>query len=324
MAEIVSAISMSHAPGLSGWPEAAAPDVLARIKAALERIKRYLDDSKPDVLIAFLDDHFENHFRTLMPSLAVPVAPSHRGPTEEWRELLRFERTEELPGAEELSAHLLTHLVTQGFDAARMGSAQFGNNLMTPLQYIHPALETPLAPIFINVFSPPLMTFDRAYALGEAVRRSLAERDERVALLATGGLSHQPPFWMETSPEDDAMLQRMKRFQTEGFAVFEDDPNLFADCGQYEMRMGQEALQGGRRIINEEWDRKFLAAIGAGDSAYVRSLAYEDVEREGGNGAHEALLWAALMGAMQGAPANVLNYEAVNEFICGMAFAIYD
>ena len=324
MAQIVSAISMSHAPGLSGWPEAAAPEVLARIKAALGHIKSYLEDSKPDVLVAFLDDHFENHFRTLMPSLAVPVASVHRGPTEEWRELLRFERTEEMPGAEQLSAHLLKHLVTSGFDAARMGSAAFGNNLMTPLQYIHPALEIPLAPIFINVFSPPLITFDRAFALGEAVRGALAERDERVALLATGGLSHQPPFWMETSPEDDPMLQRMKRFQTEGFPVFEDDPNLFADCGQYEMQMAQEALQSKRRIINEDWDRRFLAAIGDGDGAYVRSLAYEDVEREGGNGAHEALLWAALMGAMRGAPAKVLNYEAVNEFICGMAFAIYE
>lgn len=324
MAKIVSAISMSHAPGLSGWPEAAAPEVLTRIKAALSRIKNYLENSKPDVMVAFLDDHFENHFRTLMPSLAVPVASVHRGPTEEWRELLRFERSEEIPGAEALSASLLKHLVTSGFDAARMGSAWFGNNLMTPLQYIHPTLEIPIAPIFINVFSPPLMTFDRAYALGEAVRQALAERDERVALLATGGLSHQPPFWMETSPEDDAMLQRMKRFQTEGFAVFEDDPNLFADCGQYEMQMAQDAQQSKRKIINEEWDRKFLQAIGDGDSAYVRSLVYEDVEREGGNGAHEALLWAALMGAMQGSPANVLNYEAVNEFICGMAFAIYD
>ena len=64
MAKIVSAISMSHAPGLSGWPEAAAPDVLARIKAALARIKGYLEDSEPDVIVAFLDDHFENHFRT--------------------------------------------------------------------------------------------------------------------------------------------------------------------------------------------------------------------------------------------------------------------
>jgi 2,3-dihydroxyphenylpropionate 1,2-dioxygenase len=35
------------------------------------------------------------------------------------------------------------------------------------------------------------------------------------------------------------------------------------------------------------------------------------------------LNWAALMGAMNGRPAEIVGYEAVTEWICGMAFATY-
>ena len=36
--------------------------------AAARHIAEQLDRSAPDVIVAFLDDHFENHFRGLMPS----------------------------------------------------------------------------------------------------------------------------------------------------------------------------------------------------------------------------------------------------------------
>jgi len=79
-----------------------------------------------------------------------------------------------------------------------------------------------------------------------------------------------------------------------------------------------------RPLVNAVWDRKFLDALARGDSDQVRGLTYEEIETEAGHGGHEVLNWAAMMGAMGGRPARVLNYEPVIEWICGMGFAVYD
>jgi len=321
MAQVVAGISMSHAPGILGWPDAPAEDVCKRIDVALGEITRYLDDSRPDVIIAFLDDHFDNHYRNLMPTFAIGIAESHSGPGEHYLEMLKIDRKRPVPSNANLAEELLTNLIRDGFDMARMGEIEYGNNLMVPLELIRPALDIPIVPIFLNVFTPPVPTLDRAYRLGEAINRALGARDERVAYLATGGLSHWPPIWMPYSPSDDAFLTRMRRFQTEGRTVLVDDPDLFTDLGRYEI---DTAANSPNPLVNAEWDREFLDALERGDSKWVRSLTYDEVETKAGNGGHEVLNWAALMGAMGGAKATVLNYEPVREWICGMGFAIYN
>ena len=320
MAEVVTGIGMSHAPGLLGWPDAPPADVRNRISAAVSAIRSQLDEARPDVIIAFLDDHFDNHFRNLMPTFAIGVAESHGGPGEHYLEMLRLEKKEPVPSSFGLADHLLREVLMRGFDLARMGEIEYGNNLMVPLHLIRPQLDIPVIPIFINVFTPPLCSVSRAYALGEAVRASLDNRPERVAVLATGGLSHWPPIWNERSDEDEFML-RMKRFQTEGRSVLDDDPNLLTDLGNYEIEM---AAKSDRPLVNAEWDQRFLDALAQGDVNWMKSLTYEEVEVGAGHGGHEILNWVALMGAMNGVPARVLDYEPVIEWICGMGFAVYD
>ncbi len=320
MAEVVAGIGMSHAPGLLGWPDAPPADVRNRISAAVSAIRSQLDEARPDVIIAFLDDHFDNHFRNLMPTFAIGVAESHGGPGEHYLEMLRLEKKEPVPSSFGLADHLLREVLMRGFDLARMGEIEYGNNLMVPLHLIRPQLDIPVIPIFINVFTPPLCSVSRAYALGEAVRASLDNRPERAAVLATGGLSHWPPIWNERSDEDEFML-RMKRFQTEGRSVLDDDPNLLTDLGNYEIEM---AAKSDRPLVNAEWDQRFLDALAQGDVNWMKSLTYEEVEVGAGHGGHEILNWVALMGAMNGVPARVLDYEPVIEWICGMGFAVYD
>jgi hypothetical protein len=94
-----------------------------------------------------------------------------------------------------------------------------------------------------------------------------------------------------------------------------------ADLGRYEQMMAEVM---GRPLVAPEWDQQFLDLIASGDAAAVRALTGPEIEAAAGFGAHEVLNWAAAMGAMNGAGATVLNYEAVPEWICGMGFAIYD
>lgn len=64
-----------------------------------------------DLIIAFLDDHFENHFRNPMPTFSVAVAPSHSSPTDYIMEALRFDRKAVVPGEPELAETILNELV---------------------------------------------------------------------------------------------------------------------------------------------------------------------------------------------------------------------
>jgi len=329
MAKVVAAISMSHAPGATGWPDAPEPGMRGRLNTIHAQVAKYLDDAAPDLIIAFLDDHFENHFRNLMPTFAIGIAEQHAGPADYMIKALGMTRKEVVRSDPELGEALLRGLIRDGFDIARMGEIEYGNNLMTPLKLIRPAIDIAVLPVYINVFSPPLTTMGRSYALGNAIRRIVEAypEDMKIAFLATGGLSHWPPVWTSESPEEDEFLQRMKRYQTEGKHILVEDPHLYEDLCHYEVKMAarnQYPLNSDHPLINEEWDREIINAFGCGDVDYLRSLTFEEIEKKGGHGGHEILNWMAVMGTMEGKPAHVHGYEPVLEWICGMGYITYD
>ena len=322
MAEIVGGICVSHAPGWLGWPDAPPAEQRASMARFTQEVVDYLDEIRPDVIIAVLDDHFENLYRNLMPTFGIGIANAHAGPADYWLEALGLKEKIAVPSDPVLARELLAHLLSDGFDIARMGAIEYGNNLIVPWHFICPGNDIPVIPVFVNVFTPPLPTVARAFALGEALSRAVRKSafGGRVAFAGTGGLSHWPPVWMEQSDGEDAFLERMRRFQTDGRPILEADPNLMVDLAAYEIEMARTSNQP---LVNAQWDRDFLAALGRGDTEAVKAYAYDDVEREAGHGGHEILNWAAVMGAMGGRPARIVGYEAVTEWICGMAFATY-
>ena len=107
---------------------------------------RSLDAARPDVIIAFLDDHFENHFRSLMPTVGIGVADNHPGPATQWLEALRLTRQERFGGAPEIAERLLRSLVADGYDVARMGEIEYGNNLMVPWKLMAPRSAPAIIP----------------------------------------------------------------------------------------------------------------------------------------------------------------------------------
>lgn len=329
MAKVVTALSMSHAPGVLGWPDAPNKEMQDSIAAAHAECAGRLQEAKPDVIIAFLDDHFENHFRNLMPTFAVGIAQTHSGPADYMMEALKFDKKAVIDGQPELGEAMLRGLVSMGFDVARMGEIEYGNNLLVPLKFLTPNFDIPVLPLYINVFSPPLPTMRRAYDFGAAVRKVVDSlpSDLRVAFLATGGLSHWPPVWTEGAPEDDEFLMRMKKYQTEGRHVAVEDPDLYSDLARYEIEMAskmQWPLRIQHPLVNAHWDREIIEAFAKGDAEKLRAMTYDEVEEGGGHGGHEILNWIAVMGAMGGAPAHIVGYEPVMEWICGMGYIAYD
>lgn len=333
MAKVVAAIGLSHAPGAIGFPETAKPDARARTEAATRALGKTLTDAQPDVILAFLDDHFENFYRNHMPTIAVSVAERHVGPADQWMEPLHIDKKTYFPGSPETAELLITSLVDQGFDVSRTGPVEYGNNLLMPWVLMEADLpNVAIVPIFLNVFTPPLMKYSRAYALGEACRKAVEGMPEgmKVAFLCTGGLSHWPPYWnphQAGDPPKDDFLKLMKEYQTVGKSVLQRVPDLFVKFDEYEVEMAAKneyPLNSKHPLVNAEWDKKFMDYFCAGDSSWLRNLTYEEVEEEAGHGGHEVLNWVALSGAMGGNKAKLLLYEPVMEWICGMTYVDFE
>jgi 2,3-dihydroxyphenylpropionate 1,2-dioxygenase len=319
MAKVVGGISVSHAPGITGWADAPSQDERQAVFGAFDRLKNFVDDAKPDLIIAFLDDHFDIHFRGLMPAISVGVASEHIGPGPEYYELLKMDETRTYDGEPELAEELLKNLVSNNFDAARTGKSEFGNNLAVPAELIFPDTNIPLIPVFINVFTPPIISARRAYDLGRQVREAVEGWDRSVLFLGTGGLSHWPPVWY-AEKENDPFLERMGRYQELGRDALEIDPTLRADVGPYEIQMAQRL---GDKVVNPEWDQAFLRLVREGDVEGLTSLTYDEIEEGGGHGGHEVLNWIAVAGSMNGAPAEQLVYAPTPEWICGTGAMLY-
>jgi aromatic ring-opening dioxygenase catalytic subunit (LigB family) len=69
---------------------------------------------------------------------------------------------------------------------------KFDHGSMVPLSFLTPAMNVRVVPIMFNTLAPPRPTAARCLALGRVLRPFLQQAPERIAVVATGGLSHDP------------------------------------------------------------------------------------------------------------------------------------
>ena len=80
---------------------------------------------------------------------------------------------------------------------------KFDDGISVPMHYLNPDGAIPLIPVTMNCTVPPIPTPERAYQVGSVLRDMLKAYPgkERIAVLATGGLSHEPGgpryFWVD-------------------------------------------------------------------------------------------------------------------------------
>ena len=80
---LVFAGIMSHGPGMTARAERADPAVREPFYAALERLRKTLEQSRPDALIVIAAEHFANFFMNNMPAYAMGMADEYEGPIED-------------------------------------------------------------------------------------------------------------------------------------------------------------------------------------------------------------------------------------------------
>ena len=195
MGKIVSAVATVHAPQLFVRPPTEIPEQLDADIAAMREIGKDIAESKPDLAIVIGSDHLETFFLSSVPTFAVVAGETSHAhfANQDWRIPVH------LPFAESL----LEKLMQRGFDMAYSQDAVLGHSFAAVYEWVIGGSKIPVVPLFVNTYLPPLPTPQRCMALGKAIAEIVAERPERVALIASGGLSHYPGTWKYPQPAYD-------------------------------------------------------------------------------------------------------------------------
>jgi aromatic ring-opening dioxygenase catalytic subunit (LigB family) len=255
---IVFACAASHAPGMTAWTEAASKEQADKILGSYHRLGERLKASNPDVLVALTVEHWANFFLNQMPTFCIGRASHYEGPIEEW---LRIPKAR-VPGDPSLAAQLIDACLDGGFDPAFSDELLFDHATMLPLHFLNPDLSVPVVPIIINTLTPPMPAPKRCLALGQVLGRAMQNNQKRVALIATGGLSHWPGE-AKHGKINDTFDKRFLDVLTRG------DWNQLASYSHEEI--SREAGSGGHEI------RTWIALAGAVPEWNAELLAYEAV-----------------------------------------------
>src|SRR5262249_15844617 len=110
-------------------------------------------------------------------------------------------RRYELPVHRDMAEDFLNKLIRADFDLSYSEDAVLGHTFAVPSEFGLAGRKIPIWPSHSNGYLPPLPSQKRCGGLGREVARIIASRPERVALLASGGMSHYPGTWKYPQPE---------------------------------------------------------------------------------------------------------------------------
>lgn len=143
-----------------------------------------------------------------------------------------------VPGDPDLATALLEHCYQEGFELSFSHDLKLDHGSMVPLSFLVPEMNVKVVPIFFNTLMPPRPTARRCLELGRVLREVLEKSDQRIAVVATGGLSHDPGElnhgFIDTD-FDNRFLQAMTSGDTEALAQYSDEEILAAGAGTLEL-----------------------------------------------------------------------------------------
>ena len=205
---LVSALAASHAPNIllepgDEWEDfmklhyTMAPQAVSskptfeqqqklrqEAEQAFAVLRADLEAAKPDVLIVVANDQFVNFFFNVIPTFFITLADEVKG--QFTRHSFHYKNHSELGRA------ILRAGLEKGIDFAFGEYIELQHTQNVPLYFLLPKPDIPILPIYVNTWVDPIPTPRRCYQVGQLIREVAEARNERIAILATGGLSHFP------------------------------------------------------------------------------------------------------------------------------------
>jgi aromatic ring-opening dioxygenase catalytic subunit (LigB family) len=206
MARVVAAMALTHSPGLTGWFDRAPEDQRREARRALDEMRERLRAAGPDVIVLFSNDHLLNWPINNTPEYTVGIGAEHVGPADWYDEWLALQKYR-IPGHPAIARYLVNEGARRRLAFAYLREMQFDDGVSVPMHYLNPDGAIPLVPVTMNCTVAPIPTPERAYQVGTTLREMLLAYpgSERVAVIATGGLSHEPggPRYFSVDEEFD-------------------------------------------------------------------------------------------------------------------------
>jgi gallate dioxygenase len=194
MAEIVGAIASSHTPtiGFALDTKKQQDPNWAPIFEGYEPVKQWLARKKPDVLFFIYNDHMTSFFFDHYSHFAIGVGDSFPVADEGGG----ARKLPPVKGHPRLAQHIATGLVADEFDLSFFQGKGLDHGCFSPLSVLwphEPDWPGAIIPFQIGVLQVPGPTARRCYKLGKSLRKAIQSypEDIKVAIVATGGLSHQ-------------------------------------------------------------------------------------------------------------------------------------
>ena len=224
MARIIGAVACSHTPtiGFAYDKQKQQDPVWAPIFEAFAPVQRWLAERKPDVLFFIYNDHVSSFFFDHYSAFSLGVGERHAVADEGGgaRDLPA------LAGHPALAQHIGRSLVADEFDMSFFQDRALDHGVFSPMSLLcphEPEWPTPVIPLQVGVLQSPVPSARRCYRLGQALRRAIESypEDLKVAIVATGGLSHQvhgERAGFNNTPWDHQFLD-----------LFEKDPEVLLD-----------------------------------------------------------------------------------------------
>jgi 2,3-dihydroxyphenylpropionate 1,2-dioxygenase len=274
---------MSHSP-LLNLP-GPSRELLDDVESAITQARDFVTAYDPELVVIFSPDHYNGFFYKLMPPFCIGTSAAGVGDY--------GTQAGPLNVPAELATDCASAVLESGIDVAISASMEVDHGTVQPLQKLFgDAAARPVIPIFINSVATPLGPLRRVRALGAAVGTYLATLGQRVLIIGSGGLSHDPPV-PTLATAAPAALGRIvhgnpmtpEQRQARQVAVM-DAAREFA------------AGHGSLRPLNPDWDHAFLELLDSNRLADVDAWSNSWIAREAGNSAHEIRTWVAAFAAI--------------------------
>jgi len=194
MARIIAGLAASHTPTIAFAKDTKTKDdpAWADVFKVFQPLQDWLEKRKPDVLFFIYNDHitsfFFDHYSPFVLGIddRYVTADEGGGPRE----------YPPVAGHLGLARHIGSSLFTDEFDISFFQKKPIDHGLFSPLSMMTDrgkAWNGAVIPFQVGVLQFPIPTARRCYRLGKALRRAIESypEDLDVAIVATGGLSHQ-------------------------------------------------------------------------------------------------------------------------------------
>ncbi|MGF6290397.1 2,3-dihydroxyphenylpropionate 1,2-dioxygenase [Paraburkholderia youngii] len=296
---------LSHTP-LHGYYDPA-PEVVAEVERVHAAARARVVEFDPQLVVVFAPDHYNGFFYDVMPPFCIGASASAIGDFKSLAGPLNVPADTALELAEAVLA--------SDVDVAVSYRMQVDHGCAQALEILTGGLDRyPVVPVFINSVAAPMASCRRARLLGDALGRALARSNQRVLVIGSGGISHEPPV-PELAGASEEVAERL---------IAGRNPSAESRAARQARTIAAaRAFTAGDshlHPLNPEWDRAFLKLLEDGELTALDGLTNNAITRDGGKSAHEIRTWIAAFGALHASGpyrASLDYYRPIPEWIAG-------